>query len=103
LKNNETRVVLNGLENTINNTITGRLPVTSYNPTNSISSKSLDNLQNLFENQNTHNPDIVFVLKDLYKIIYLLSLHKSNYNQPSIFSRNINTPTNIGYIKPDNK
>ncbi len=103
LKNNETRVVLNGLENTINNTITGSLPVTSYNPTNSISSKSLDNLQNLFENQNTHNPDIVFVLKDLYKIIYLLSLHKSNYNQPSIFSRNINTPTNIGYIKPDNK
>ena len=102
LKKVETQTVLNGFENIINNSNIDSL--FKANIIGNTSSKSLDNLQNIFENQNVYDHNTIIALKDLYKITYLLSLYKNNYIQFSTFSSNIDSfSNNRGYTKPDIK
>ena len=102
LKKTEAQAVSGNLKNTINNSNIDS--IFKANILNNTSDKSLDNLQGIFENQNTHNSNIALILRDLYKITYLLSLHKNNHINFSVFSgNNTNTYTNTNYLKPDNK
>ena len=107
LKTTETQTVTNSPKNTINNYNQNTTLKTTVTSINNISTESLEEVQNLFENQNEHNINTVLLLKDLYKVTYILSLQKNSYVNFSIFSKkkdyNNHTVTNVSYIKPEAK
>jgi hypothetical protein len=107
LKTPETQTLLNSNKNTIDNYNQNNLLKSTVKSVNNISTKDLEEVQNLFENQNEHNINTVLLLKDLYKIVYLLSLQKNSYVNFSVFSNNKgidnDTITRTSYIKPEAK
>ena len=107
LKTPETQTLLNSTKNTIDNYNQNDLLKSTVKSVNNISTKDLEEVQNLFENQDEHNINTVLLLKDLYKIVYLLSLQKNSYVNFSVFSNNKSidndTITRTSYIKPEAK
>jgi len=107
LKTTETQTVPNSPKNPIDNYNRNTTLKTTVTSINNISTESLEEVQNLFENQNEHNINTVLLLKDLYKVTYILSLQKNSYINFSIFSKkkdyNNHTVTNVSYIKPEAK
>jgi len=109
LKSNGVQSLSNSFENTIDNPNLYNVSKFNTKVINNFSTKSLDEIQNVFENQNEHNNNIVFILKDLYKTTYLLSLQKNNYINFSLFSNknnknnNYDTTINTNFIKPQDK
>jgi len=107
--NNNTQHLSNNFENTIVSSNLYSISKFNIKNSNIISTKSLDDIQNVFENQNEHNTNTVLLLKDLYKITYLLSLQKTNFIDFSVFlnknnkNSNYNTTITTKFIKPENK